>query len=272
MYKIDLKGNEYGDLKVTGYNEEISKIKKKTIWNCQCKCGEIIPVEASNLKSGNTTQCRKCAASSRIIDLRGKEFGKLKVIEFLYSRNKKTFWKCQCECGKITIVRSDCLQDGNTKSCGKCQLREYNDTHFDKRTQEKLYYVWAGMKSRCSNPNHVAYEYYGARGIRVCSEWNGSNSYPVFKKWALSNGYKEGLAIDRINVDGNYEPLNCRWVTQEIQNENKRLNIYYTYNRKTMLLKDWSKILGIKEETLYSRINTLGWSVEKAFTTKTNEI
>lgn len=115
--------------------------------------------------------------------------------------------------------------------------------------------------------NHHTYEYYGARGISVCEEWNQPDSYPAFKNWAINNGYKEGLTIDRIDVNGNYEPSNCRWVTQEVQNENKRGNIFYEYNRKKMLLKDWSKILNIKEETLYSRINTLGWSIEKAFTT-----
>lgn len=125
------------------------------------------------------------------------------------------------------------------------------------------------MKNRCNNPNDTAFEDYGGRGIKVCEEWNGSHSYPNFREWAIENGYKEGLSIDRINVNGNYEPNNCRWVTQKVQMKNIRCNIPITYKGETNILSDWAEILNINVNTLYSRIVTLGWDVEKAFETST---
>lgn len=231
-------------------------------------------MQAGNLKSGNTTKCISCSQKNKIKDLSGYKFGKLLVNSFAYTKNRKSFWNCICECGKEVVVRGDSLTTNNTTSCGECARIEYINKNFDKRTHEKLYYIWAGMKNRCNNPHFIHYKHYGGRGIKVCLEWNQPNSYPIFKKWAISNGYKENenLTIDRIDVNGDYEPNNCRWVMMSKQNENKRINIYYTYNGKSKLLKDWAKILNINENTLYARINILGWSIEKAFTTKTNEI
>lgn len=194
----------------------------------------------------------------------GKKYGKLIVLKLDKEKSKKRkYYVCQCECGNIISVRDDSLKSGNTKSCG-CLSKEYNESR-TQYTKEKLYHVWAGMKSRCNNPNSNRYCDYGGRGIKVCEEWNGEHDYINFRTWALKNGYSEGLSIDRIDVNGNYEPSNCRWVNQNIQSRNMRNNLNITYKGKTHVLQDWAKILNINPNTLYHRIYTLGWEVENAF-------
>ncbi|MCL2377816.1 MAG: AP2 domain-containing protein [Defluviitaleaceae bacterium] len=121
----------------------------------------------------------------------------------------------KCHCDKIFNTDFQNLRGGGIKSCG-CQ-RKGNHKHGN--TRNKIYNSWRGMKERCLNPNNMHYENYGGRGIRICDEWlNASN----FIAWALKNGYKEGLTVDRINNDGNYEPSNCRWTTHGEQAKNRR--------------------------------------------------
>lgn len=131
-----------------------------------------------------------------------------------------------------------------------------------------LYNTWRGMRERCSNPNHINYKNYGGKGIKVCEEWQ--NSFLEFRSWALSNGYKEGLTIDRINVDGNYEPSNCKWSTQKEQQNNKTSNHLLTYHGKTLTINQWSEELGIKREIIKDRLRW-GWSVEDIFETPVRE-
>lgn len=137
-------------------------------------------------------------------------------------------------------------------------------------SSEKLYHVWASMKDRCNNPKNKNYKHYGGRGIKVYYKWNGSHDYINFKSWALSNGYKEGLTLDRIDVNGNYEPDNCRWITQKEQTRNIRRNINITYNGETHILQDWAYILDINPNTLYHRIILHNWDIERAFQTNSN--
>ena len=206
-------------------------------------------------------------AKGKFNDLTGKKFGLLTVKSFDGKDNRnKSYWLCDCDCGNKNVrVRSDCLTTGNTKSCGCYNVTSHKKNDAECVTKEKLYHLFYGIKARCYNTKSNKYEYYGGKGIKICEEW--LNSYEAFKKWSYENGYKEGLTIDRIDSNGNYEPSNCRWVTMTVQNRNKDINNYYTYNGKTLLLSDWSKLTGIKESTLYSRINSLHWSFEKAITT-----
>ena len=108
------------------------------------------------------------------------------------------------------------------------------------------------MKSRCYNPKNVVYEIYGKRGITVCDEWK--NSFICFKDWALTNGYKSKLTIDRIDYNGNYTPFNCRWATPKEQANNKRNNRYLTLNGITHTAMEWIDILSLKASTVYSRL------------------
>lgn len=128
----------------------------------------------------------------------------------------------------------------------------------------KLYYVWIGMKDRCFNPRNKNYPNYGGRGISVCPEWL---RYIPFQEWARKNGYKEGLTLDRINNDGNYEPSNCRWVTNREQQYNKRSNRLITYKGVTKTLTEWAAELGVAKSTLYRRFDR-GMSIKEAFESK----
>ncbi len=125
-----------------------------------------------------------------------------------------------------------------------------------------LYNVWQTMKQRCNNPNCRGYQWYGARGVRVCEEWQDIEN---FYRWAINNGYREGLTLDRIDTTGDYEPKNCRWITMSEQQSNRSSNHLIEYHSERHTLTEWSKILGMPRTTLSNRLNTLGWSVEKAF-------
>lgn len=130
----------------------------------------------------------------------------------------------------------------------------------------KLYEVWYTMRRRCNCPNSKAYKYYGGKGITVCKEWD--TDFSVFQKWAIENGYTEGLSIDRIDVTGNYEPSNCRWATRKEQSNNKTTTLKIEHKGETRTLSEWAEYLGIKLDTLYYRIFKLGWSIERALNEK----
>ena len=186
------------------------------------------------------------------------------------SRGKKNLWLCKCDCGNEKVVAVDKLHSGNTKSCG-CLQREVHRkcrmTHG--KSDTKLYLVWREMITRTENQNAERYGIYGGRGISICGEWH--NDFQLFYDWAIQNGYKEGLTIDRIDVNGNYEPDNCRWITPYEQSRNLRKNVRITYSGKTMILKDWAKEIGIDYHTLWQRIRKSGWTVEEAFETPVGE-
>lgn len=124
------------------------------------------------------------------------------------------------------------------------------------------------MKMRCYNQNNKSYKDYGARGITVCDDW--LHSLKAFYDWSMSNGYKKGLTLDRIDNNKGYYPENCRWVTRKTQNINKRNNVNFTYEGKTQCLKMWAKELNIPYAKLYARIYKLNWPTRKAFETPGN--
>lgn len=159
---------------------------------------------------------------AKLEDKRGKRYGKLTVLNRVDNKRQKNgktqvYWLCQCACGNTTIVRSTCLNSGNTTSCG-CNLNKPIHNH----SRDRIYRIWCSMKQRCNNSKSAWYSYYGGRGIKVCDEWNGRHSFVKFYEWAMNNGYNDELTIDRINNDGNYEPSNCHWITVKEQLKNRR--------------------------------------------------
>lgn len=199
-------------------------------------------------------------------NLTGNRFGKLVVVEDVGRRNRSILWRCECDCGGSKNVTSINLTTGKCKSCGCLQKEmasESNKTHGDSKT--KLFMIWSDMRKRCSNKNHHAYKYYGEKGVKVDKEWN--SSFITFKEWSLNNGYAIGLSIDRIDVNGNYEPSNCRWVTHKAQMNNTTRNNNILYNGKTQSLTDWCEELNLPYSRMRYRLKKIKMSPEEAFTT-----
>jgi hypothetical protein len=198
-------------------------------------------------------------------DLTGKKFNRL-IVKSLKGTNKygKRLWECICDCGKKIVVDTSSLTTGNTKSCGCYKqdlIKKLNFKHGSSHT--KLYYVWQSMINRCYKKNNKQYKNYGDRGITVCKEW--VNDYYVFYFWAVNNGYKEGLTIDRINNNGNYEPLNCRWVDYQTQARNKTTNRYVNIDNKNILISVACKLYNINLSSVFSRSKRHNISLQEAF-------
>lgn len=188
----------------------------------------------------------------------GKRVGALTVVSFAELRNCRSYWNVVCDCGETKVVRLDALKSNST--CDKCKAEKQRLRMLGHgETKSSLYQRWRGIKSRCNNPNSNGYDGYGGRGITMYPEWY--NSYEKFKDYVskLDDYGVEGYTIDRIDVNGNYEPGNIRWVDWNTQANNKRVNHPMTLNGKTLNAKQWSNELGIKYSTLMNRIK-MGWS------------
>lgn len=211
-------------------------------------------------------------APTNFKDLTGIKFNRWLVIARLKNNKQgRAMWLCQCDCGNLGKVTTSDLINGKSKSCGCLNIEfiaQLNKTHG--KTHTRLFNVWQCMIARCYNANRSNYKNYGGRGITVCDEWK--NDFMNFYNWAMQNGYDETAlrgkcTIDRINNDGNYEPDNCRWVTLKSQCSNRRTNKFVTYNGVTKTIKQWSYECDIPYTTLYHRVVTAKWDIEKALTT-----
>ena len=198
-------------------------------------------------------------------NLTGMKFNRWKVLALSQKTNKSKhrYWVCQCECEKAEIreVNEYHLIKGNIKSCG-CLAKEILSQRTGHRREDKhphykrIYSIYDGMRKRCYNKNKDNYKHYGGRGITICDEW--LNDFMTFYNWAINNGYQDNLTIDRIDNDGNYEPWNCRWATNEEQVYNKSDTVYITIDDKTKTILEWSRISGLSYSVLWQRYNSLG--------------
>ena len=201
------------------------------------------------------------------IEAIGKKINKLTVIS-LRKHGRRVYAICKCDCGNTKEICLSNILSGKQKSCG-CLVKhnlENGLCHLQHGlSKHPLHNVWDKIKGRCYNKKDHAYKNYGARGIIMCNEWK--NSFKCFYDWAVKNGYKKGLSIDRIDNDGNYCPENCRWATAKEQANNRRSNILVTYNHKTQSLLKWSEEKNIPYRTLRARIKVYNWDTKKALET-----
>jgi hypothetical protein len=183
---------------------------------------------------------------NKIIDSTGQRFTKLVAIKPVGSRHRSTEWLCICDCGNFKIVTRRLLIAGHTKSCG-C-LHAGKPRHGMYKT--KIYRVWRSMHRR-TKKRFPGSDTYIDKGISVCERWN------LFENFYEDMGptYKEGLSIDRINNDGNYEPDNCKWSTTTEQSRNKGNNVFYTIGKEKRILPDWCKDYGIHPKTVKGRLD-----------------
>lgn len=196
-------------------------------------------------------------------DLTGQRFGRLVAIKLSEKRvGRKTFWDCLCDCGDKKTIRTDSLKDASVRSCG-CLKKEQDKKNLPNGqgvvthglSKERIYRTWKGMKRRCENEDDERYASYGGRGIKICDEWQ---DVITFNDWAQNNGYNENLTIDRIDVNGNYEPSNCRWATWSEQSKNKQNTIRVEYNGKTQSIDEWCEELNLNPNTIRNRYYECG--------------
>lgn len=206
----------------------------------------------------------------KILDLTGQRFGRLTVIERTGTATdgQKTYL-CKCDCGNEKVITSGNLRSGHTTSCGCASSKITSQRNRDNAVHggcgTRLYGIWIDMRSRCNYEKSINWHLYGGRGIKVCEEWQ--NDFSVFREWALENGYADGLQLDRIDNDGNYEPSNCKWSTRSEQGNNRRTCKYITIGNETKTISEWCDITGVDRMTAYSRIRR-GWNAERAVTEK----
>lgn len=202
----------------------------------------------------------------------GKTYGRLTVIGFRHKDGfgGQWFWDCRCTCGKIVYgALPKAVKSGNTASCGCLKVEQNMANLADHRrthglSETRLYSVWCQMKSRCERETDHAYPNYGGRGIKLCSEWH---DFQVFYEWAVLHGYREGLTIERVDVNGNYCPENCTWIPRSEQAKNKRDIRYVTVDGEKLPLKAACKKLGLPYKAVHLRITRRGWDPERALTT-----
>ena len=203
----------------------------------------------------------------------GDKYGKLTILEFVEKRKRRFYYLCRCDCGNTTIVSSNALRTGNTRSCGCLSKAVFEKMIKDNikhgMTNTRIYYNYKTMKTRCYNKNSTSYKNYGGRGIKMCDEWLGENGFINFYNWAIKTGYKEvehkQCTIDRIDNNGDYCPENCRWVNAITQANNTRRNVHYTINGESKTLVEWCRQYNKPDGMVWYRLKK-GMDIETALT------
>lgn len=250
----DLTGQKFGMLTVI---DRAPNKGKSVAWNCICDCGKHVIVDSYSLTSSHT---KSCGCLNTSLDLTGKIYGEVTVLRKVGCNHYGQLWECQCSCGRLFTTTATTLNIGRVKRCPKSRLHE---TLSD--AEKPIYKVWTNMKNRCSNPKSRDYAYYGGKGVKVYPLW--AHNFDSFYDWAKKNGWKPGLTIDRIDVNGNYEPSNCRWIDMTAQCNNRTNNHWIEFNGERHTISEWARILGIPCDRLKMRIHR-GMPLEKALTSE----
>lgn len=203
--------------------------------------------------------------NGKLLDLSGRRYGKLTVLDEHETRRHPSgttsvYWKCRCDCGTVKYVCAKSLRNGDSVSCGCTQhmqpRRKGTGPNGKSLRKMRLYNIWNGMKQRC----RVRKNY---RNVKICKEWQ---SFTAFYEWAMANGYRDDLSIDRIDNNGNYEPSNCRWATTVQQANNTSQNHLVTIDGITHTAMEWTRILKIPYRSFVRRLDN-GWDVKRAIFT-----
>lgn len=272
MEKQDIVGKKFGKLTAI---KRVENKGKHLYYLFRCDCGKEKIISKEAVVEGKTKSCgclqRK--PPSNFKDLTGRRFGRLVVLERAEnyvspSGNRSSQWLCQCDCGNTTVVVTSSLTCGITSSCG-CKsvetTKELCTTHG--MTKTRIYHLYYSMRARCYNPEATSYKKYGAKGITVCDEWLGENGFINFYNWAMANGYKENLTLDRIDGTKGYYPDNCRWATYKEQANNTKATVFLTYKGETKPASEWAEITGLSQSSITNR-KRKGWTDEECLTIK----
>lgn len=198
----------------------------------------------------------------------GMRYGKLTVVEAVHKTHtngkSQWYWKMNCDCGNVVVVRPYLAIKGKTVSCGcyrdhekPCTTKTHGESH------TRLHDIWCGINNRC-NKNHSSAKCYGKRGIEICDEWH---DYEKFAAWARANGYADDLTIERIDVNGNYEPDNCTWIPLAKQARNRRTTHWVYFDGREMSLAEACEINNMPYKQVFERITKRHWPVDLALTT-----
>lgn len=204
-------------------------------------------------------------------ELIGQKYGRL-TIEGFHHTGREWLWVCRCDCGKEKIAKPSEVRNKKVRSCGcyhdevcKEKATKFRNSVLDNK---RLYSIYNWMKRRCYNKTEPRYADYGGRGISISEEWlNAENGFDNFVEWSMKNGYTEEMTIDRIDVNGNYEPSNCRWITNKEQQLNKRTTLWVIYNGEKIQLKKLCDSMGVAYDMVHNRIYKMGWSVKDSVET-----
>lgn len=259
---VDISGQTFNWLTAI---EATSKRTKygKVIWRFRCRCGNELECDHKLVTGGqrHSCGCKRHEARPRA-QLLGQTFMWLTVIGGLEKHRGRYKWRCQCKCGAIAYASTADLKAERVTSCGCRQAAMRQEQSEPSKSSRPEYVIWQGMKKRCYNDACRSWKSYGGRGIRVCDEWRDS-----FDAFFRDMGPRPTAqhSLDRIDVNGHYEPSNCRWVLRKQQANNKQSTVRLTLGGKTHTIGEWAEITGIPYRTIALRLK-LGWTVERALT------